>query len=442
MKHKLLTVLALSLSLQAFSQVTLPRIDAPEELAAGTFEEGTITRISESEIAEFLPWAQNAQNQLNRALTSSRSMPLRDRLPHIERAVKSVVNRSGSRQYQMFMRFALNRGLLLVSEMQSSMNMQEIGAQENALDILQRSIQVALSFYESDLSFQNRAQSGNNSTELRYARFGLLFKDSLLGGVINVLDAKAQYRLMYKLVEMTNWDLSRDPHANSFADSIVEAYELQQDLPVEPLADDRANLRLIRRLNALKILTLVTPAGEVRRQGSTPTPTPSVPIGNISRVASPRYGELLISASSNLDGVCKSLGFERAVPGSQERADTIHGMVLEVDGNGEPLKMVTVNSQEGFYLTAVTCGGHRGTPRAREIGVLTLPRANDMLYSSTSDVNGVCRSQGYQRGLQGVTREDRIHGAALVVDASGGVIRAEPVNSQTGFYISRITCIR
>ncbi|MCE3011779.1 MAG: hypothetical protein LW878_01820 [Proteobacteria bacterium] len=437
MKHNLLTVLALSFSLQAFSQVSLPRIDAPEELTAGSFEEGTITRISESEIAEFLPWAQNAQNQLNRALNTARSMPLRDRLPHIERAVKSVVNRSGSRQYQMFMRFALNRGLLLVSEMQSSMNMEDIGAQENALDLLQRSIQVALSFYESDLSFQNRAQNGNNSTVLSYARFGLLFKDSMLAGVINVLDANAQYRLMYKLVEMTNWDLSRDAHANSYADSIVEAYELMQDLPAEPLADDRANLRLIRRLNALKILTLVAPASETRRQG-----TPSVPIGNVSRVVSPKYGDLLISASSNLDGVCKSLGFDRAVPGSEELGDTIHGMVLEVDGNGDPVKMVPVNSQAGFYLIAVTCSGHRSSPRVREIAVLTLPRANDMLYSSSSNVNGVCRSQGYRRGLEGVSREDHIRGVALVVDENGDVIRAEPVISQTGFYISRIICIR
>ena len=261
MKPLIISALLFSLSFSARADTSLPRIHAPEELVTGDFEEGVITQISPAEIAEFLPWAQNAQNQLTRALNTTRSIPLRDRLPHLEHAVKSVVNLSGSRQYQMFMRFALNRGLLLVSEMSKTMDMTQIGAQENALDLLQRSIQVALSFYESDLSFQNRSHNGNSSVQLSYARFGLSFKSALYYGVINVLDAKAQYRLMHKLVEMTNWDLSRDAHASTYADSIVEAYDMLEDLRDNFPEDARSNLRLIRRLNSLKILTLSSPLG-------------------------------------------------------------------------------------------------------------------------------------------------------------------------------------
>ena len=253
---KLIIPMLLSLSFSVFADANLPQVSAPEELVRGDFAEGTITQISPAEIAEFLPWAQNAKNQLTRALQTARTLPLRDRRTHIERSIRSVVNRSGDRQYQMFMRFSLNRGLLLVSEMSKVMDMTAIGAQESALDILQRSIEVALGFYESDLSFQNRAANGNATTALSYAQFALNFKNSLYAGVINVLDAKAQYRLLYKLVEMVNWDLSRDAHAPNYADSIVEAYELQQDLYPEPVEDDRLNLRYIRRLNSLKILTL------------------------------------------------------------------------------------------------------------------------------------------------------------------------------------------
>lgn len=444
MKYKLLAVLALSFSLQALAQVSLPRIDAPEELTGGTFEEGTITRISDAEIAEFLPWAQNAQNQLNRALNTARSMPLRDRLPHIERAVKSVVNRSGSRQYQMFMRFALNRGLLLVSEMQSHMNMEEIGAQENALDILQRSIQVALSFYESDLSFQNRAQNGEASTVLSYARFGLLFKDNLLAGVINVLDAKAQYRLMYKLVEMTNWDLSRDAHANSFADSIVEAYELLQDLPAEPVADDRAGLRLIRRLNALKLLTLSAPSAPGRGSvgGSSTGSTPGVSSSQIVNLTVPKIDSVLFSGTSSEAGICRALGYDTGIPGSAEKKDNINGFALEVGSEGKAIKMVPVNSSTGFYVAAVTCAGTRSQQRALDVVRLNVPRLNDMLYSHTSDAAGVCISQGYASGVPGTHNLDNVNTTALVMNGRGEVVRAEPVNSSTGFYIAGITCIR
>lgn len=244
----------------------LPQVQAPSELTNGEFAEGTVTRLSSAEVAEFLPWAQNARNQLERGMKVAQSLPLRERLPHIERVVKGVVSRSGSRQYQALMRFALNRGLLLVDELEKSANMNDVGSQENALDLLQRSIVVGLSFYESDLTFQQRAQSGQASTVIPYARFATLFMQNMYPGVVNVLDATAQYRLLYKLVEMVNWDLSRDAEAPKYADTIVEAYELGQDLPEQSASDDKLNLRFIRRLNSLKIIQLrdATTAGNAQ----------------------------------------------------------------------------------------------------------------------------------------------------------------------------------
>jgi catechol 2,3-dioxygenase-like lactoylglutathione lyase family enzyme len=279
---KLFTTLLLSLSFTALAD--LPRIDAPRELIHGEFAEGTVTQLSAAEVAEFLPWAQNAHNQLTRALTNTRSLPLRDRRPLLERAIKSVVMRSGDRQYQMFMRFSLNRGLLLVSEMEKHMNMEEIGAQENALDILQRSINVALSFYEGDLSFQRRSQNGALTTELSYARFAASYMAQIYPGVLNIFDSQAQYRLLYKLIEMVNWDLSRDAHALNYAEAIVEAHEALTDLPDSPLAESKANLRLIRRLKMLRILSVqhAQNRGEVSipatttpvTPGTRPTPAP------------------------------------------------------------------------------------------------------------------------------------------------------------------------
>ena len=256
MKKLIIPALLLTLSFSAIADISVPEISAPAELVSGEFAEGTLTRLTDAEVAEFLPWAQNAQNQLNRAMKQAQSIPLRDRLAHIERAVRSVVSRSEGRQYQMFMRYALNRGLLLVDELEKNSDMDEIGAQESALDILQRSIQIGLSFYESDLNFQRRAQSGNTTTVLENARFASAFMQGMYPGVLNVLDATAQYRLLYKLVEMVNWDLSRDAQAQRYAEVIVEAHEMTVDIPEIPLNDDKANLRLIRRLNSLRIMNV------------------------------------------------------------------------------------------------------------------------------------------------------------------------------------------
>ncbi len=244
----------LILSLPVFA-TDLPQVQPPRELVSGEFAEGTITQLTAAEVAEFVPWAQNAQNQLNRALTQARSLPLRDRLPHVEHAMQAVVRRSGSRQYQMSMRFALNRGLLLVDELERHVDMNEVGAQESALDLLQRAITVGLAFYESDLSFQRRAQNGDTSSVVEHARFGIAFMQGMYPGVLNVLDAGAQYRLLHKLIEMVNWDLSRDGEAASYAETIVEAYDLLQAMPATPPAEDRASLRLIRRLHSLRIIS-------------------------------------------------------------------------------------------------------------------------------------------------------------------------------------------
>jgi len=84
---KILIIPALLLSFAAFAQTReLPRVPVPEGLENGAYAEGTMTRLAPEEVAGFLPWAQNARNQLNRALAQARTLPLRDRPAHIDRA--------------------------------------------------------------------------------------------------------------------------------------------------------------------------------------------------------------------------------------------------------------------------------------------------------------------------------------------------------------------
>lgn len=239
------------------SAVEIPQVQVPEELVSGDFSEGTRTRLSQNDVTQFYPWLQNSQYELDKAAKDIKTMPLRARLPHLEQAVRNAVMLSGTRQYQVFMRFALNRGLLLVDELRRHSNMNALGAQENALDILNRAITVGLAFYESDLAFQQRAQRGDDAIVMVHARFGVAFMSTLQPGILNVLDATAQYRLIYKLVEMTNWDLSRDQDAIRYADTIVEAHNFMTGINENPASTDQQNLVMIREINRLKIMPLL-----------------------------------------------------------------------------------------------------------------------------------------------------------------------------------------
>jgi len=178
----------------------------------------------------------------------------------------------------MFMRFALNRGLLLVGELRQHADLSALGTHENAIDIIQRSINVGLAFYESDLAFQERLQRGEGDVPMVHARFGVAFMTGMHAGILNVLDATAQYRLLYKMVEMANWDLARDENAVRYADTIVEAHELISAAPENPARSDVDNLRLIRQLNTLRIMPLIVdrrrstrPASRIWSTGTTRT---------------------------------------------------------------------------------------------------------------------------------------------------------------------------
>lgn len=252
----------LSFSAIAAETKTLPQIEPPRELvdANSEFAEGTITRLSSQDVAVFLPWAQNAQKVLSKALVDIETMPIQSQVDHLTGVMQSVVRQSGQKNYQLFMRFALNRGMLLSQELLREADLKEPGTLENALDIQVQAIKIALDVHESDLQYQRRVANGNQATNLDYALFGVKFGSAMLKSIQSVLDASAQFRLLYKTLEMVNWDLSRDAMAIEFADVIVEIYNTLSTMNEHPANNDPQNVAAIRRLNVL-----VAPVGTVER---------------------------------------------------------------------------------------------------------------------------------------------------------------------------------
>jgi len=349
--------------------------------------------------------------------------------------VRGVVDRSGSRQYQMFLRFALNRGMLLVDELERHVNMNDIGAQENLLDILEKAIKVGLEFYESDLAFQQRAQAGNTAITLPYAQFGVAFMRAMYPGVVNVLDASAQYRLLHKLIEMVNWDLSRDANANRYAETIVETHEMTVDLPEQPLSDDRANLRMIRRLNGLGIISLQQPVPAPETLSS----SASTDSGDISTYADPVMFGLNISSDADPNGTCKALGHQSAVANSV--TTTTHSSPREtllLTENAHPiLKQDLV--YEG-YITSIACTG-TGRPAAWKIVVIESPRRQGAMFASTSSFVGVCRALGYSDHLHlGWNVGLAPTGRNIVVNEQGQVSGHGPADRRG--IIDKIYCIQ
>lgn len=240
---------------KAFAQKssTLPEVPAPRELTevGSEFAEGTITRLSDQDVSVFVPWAQNAQSVLTKALKDIETMTVQQQVRHLTAIIKSVVKNSGQKNYQMFMRFALNRTLLLVQELTLQSDWNVPGTSENVLDLQIKGINLALQFYESDLAYQRRVNRGNDSVNLSYAMFGSAFGKTMLQSIQNITDASAQYRLLYKTLEMINWDFSRDSIAIEFSDTIVEIYNTLNILPEQPSNNDFESVLAVRRLNVL-----------------------------------------------------------------------------------------------------------------------------------------------------------------------------------------------
>lgn len=253
MKLSILTfAFILSTGLNAFAK-PLPPVPAPRELSdvGSEFSEGTITRLSAEDVDLFIPYVQNAHSVLTKALVDIESMTVQQQVKHLSVVIKNVVKNSGQKNYQTFMRFSLNRTLFLVQELVRESDWATPGTVENVLNIQVKGIQLALKFYESDLAYQRKVNQGQDSVVLNHAAFAIDFAKTMLTASQSVLDASAQYRLLYKILEMINWDLSRDQNAVEFSDTIVEIYNTLFSLDENPMGNDLDSVQNIRRLNVL-----------------------------------------------------------------------------------------------------------------------------------------------------------------------------------------------
>lgn len=235
---------------------------------AGGYSEGTLVKLDDKTIAEFKPWASNSKRRLQEILQDIQSMPSQERLAFLTREMKEVKDSSGHRTFQSFMRFALNRALLLsktiqiesqkslVTKRKQKIKRSRLIALRNQSDlvriqVLKTGAQMAISFYQSDLNYQKSAKKEQTKSQESFAKNGLLMAQKHLMNGRLIGDASAQFQYLYLSFEMLNWDLAQDQSSKNYATSIVRIYRTLKKLNPKFKASDKEYLSKIRELYLL-----------------------------------------------------------------------------------------------------------------------------------------------------------------------------------------------
>ncbi len=237
--HLTASLLLMSSSFAALA-TDLPQIHKPAELEAGEFAEGTLTTLNTQEIGDYIPWANNAKKLLQDALTDSKRLRLEEKVEFLKNEIKSVVRESSPKKYQMLMRFALNRGLLLADIVERETEYKDPGMILNEIAILKTAIKTSFEFYESDLEFQKKVSEGKGTVVVPQADLGLMLAQRMLKISPEIFDASAQYQFMKKTFEMLNWDLSQDADSKKYAEQIVDIYKFTSKMPANAKNDEEA----------------------------------------------------------------------------------------------------------------------------------------------------------------------------------------------------------
>jgi len=132
---------------------------------------------------------------------------------------------------------------------------------------------------------------------------------------------------------------------------------------------------------------------------------------------------------SSENGVCRVLGFEKAVEGSS-RTDFIRANTIQIDFRGQVL-----GGDQEFRLTEIVCLNRIIENSVKQLNVIT---ANDLVDDLTgrsfsassknstypSSEDGVCKLLGFKKAVPGSSRTDKKFRETLQVDFFGEIVAA------------------
>jgi hypothetical protein len=224
----------------ASDEIILPVISKPAQL-----DEGTQRTLTQSQINELLPWTKNSRIALIDLLEELNDISsIKDRIEHLDNGIKSVVSESSSSS-ELFMRYVLNRALVLQETLKKETNENTIGIADVKFRVLLTSVKMAIKYYDID------AKTLSNQSNMNFASFGAVYSSFLIDLNKSVFDASAQYTIHKIILEWLSWDLYRDLENKSYASQIVQISTFMKTLPASKITDTQS-LVYIRKMRNLE----------------------------------------------------------------------------------------------------------------------------------------------------------------------------------------------
>lgn len=168
----------------------------------------------------------------------------------------------------------------------------------------------------------------------------------------------------------------------------------------------------------------------------------------IFEVLRPSFGDgVRISALSDLDGVCKGLGFKRARKNSVEHRDALTGLSVIVDSEIRFMKKPrTVSALSKKIITRIECMGARTSDVIETVLISAPLHLEDRRpFHKASHLDGVCIALGYKGGSgQSFEFGTLYRGLLHVVDERGQTNHLVEASDLThsGHEITNVICVR
>lgn len=219
--------------------VAIPVVKKPDVLL-----EGTQQTLTTEQIAELLPWAKNSKSFLTDLISSTQGLNTEDKIERLTDGIKQTVGESAPKNSELFMRYILNRSIVISETLDAETDRNAIGSNDTKLRVLLTSAKLAIKYYDIDVN------SLTNKTIMPFEDFGIEYFNFLNDLNKSIFDASAQYKIQRISLEWLQWDLYRSLNNTTYASSIVKLNNALKILPTKKLTDAQsiANIKQMKKI--------------------------------------------------------------------------------------------------------------------------------------------------------------------------------------------------
>lgn len=400
--------------------VVIPVISKPAVL-----QEGTQRDLTAAQIAELLPWAKDSKVFLVDLLNSTEGLTSSDRVDRLIDGMKAVVGESAPKNSELLMRYSINRGLVVADILSKEAASDEVGSVDAKIRILVQSIKMAIKYYDTDMATLSK------KSPAPFITFGLDYFAFLTELNKSIFDASAQYSIQRTSLEWLQWDLYRDLNNTAYAAQIVKINNSMKIFPAKA-SSDKVAINYTRQMKSLTQQLNLRDVGPTGKRTITGTSQFSQASKNnkIYNISRPKIGNFAINSESNINDVCRAIGYKEGVAGSMTYAST-SSYLATISGNNFSAY------GPGYYIESITCLNQASSidfPKATYIQTPKLSGSTALSYDS--DPNQACQILGYESGLK-YENDYASTSSHLVSIDSKGKLSALP----SGYYLKGLVCL-